>query len=101
VHAGLLGGGEHLGAVLCEELLVGRDHVLAGLEGAELEVERRARPADELDDDVDLGVIDEIIPDNSSLSVNISSFIDTVSFSLTIGRTLFSSIAEIQFFIFR
>ena len=35
-------------------------------------------------------------PESSSLSVNISSVTDTVSFSLTIGNTSFSSITVIQ-----
>ena len=53
VDAVLLRRLEQLGAVLAEQLLVGRHDVLAGLQGAALEVERRAHPADELDDDVD------------------------------------------------
>ena len=43
-------------------------------------------------------IIAAISPDSSSLSVNISSVIDTVSFSFTIGTTPWRSMASIQFF---
>ena len=61
VHAALLRRGEELGAVLRQQLLVGGHHVLAGLEGAELEVERRARPPDELHDHGDLRVLEDVL----------------------------------------
>ena len=41
-------------------------------------------------------IICAIRPESSSLSVNISSVTETVSFSLTMGRTLFSSITVIH-----
>ena len=51
---------QQLGAVLREELLVGRHDRLAGREGGELERARRLDAADQLDHDVDLGVVHEI-----------------------------------------
>ena len=41
-------------------------------------------------------IIAAIRPDSSSLSVNISSVSEIVSFSLTIGITPFSSITDMQ-----
>jgi hypothetical protein len=61
VHAARLRRLEQLGAVLRQQLLVGGHHVLAGPEGAELEVERRASPSDELDDDLDLRVLEDVL----------------------------------------
>src|SRR5665648_1280017 len=60
MHVGALRGREQLGAVLRQQLLVGGHHVLAGAQRAELEVERRADAADELHDDVDLGVLEDV-----------------------------------------
>ena len=41
-------------------------------------------------------IISAISPDNSSLSVNINSVIDSVSFSFTIGTTPSLNITSIQ-----
>ena len=48
-----------------------------------------------------ISIIVAINPDSSSLSVNISSVTDTVSFSLTIGMTPASSITRMQLRWFR
>ncbi|MDT4827358.1 hypothetical protein FQZ97_607030 [compost metagenome] len=52
-------GREDLGAVHGEQRLVGRDHVLAGRDGLEHQLLGDAVAADELDDDVDVGVGDD------------------------------------------
>ena len=43
-------------------------------------------------------IMEAISPESSSLSVNISSLTEMVSFSLTMGITPFSSITVMQFF---
>ena len=43
------------------ERLVGSDHVLAGTQGAEHHVARGGGAADQLDDDIDLGVVDDVV----------------------------------------
>ncbi len=52
-------GREDLGAVHREQRLVGGDHVLAGRDGLEHQLLGDAIAADELDDDVDVGVGDD------------------------------------------
>ena len=59
VDPGALGGLEELGPVLGEQLLVAGDHGLAGLEGGEDQLAGRFHPADELDHEVDVGVVDD------------------------------------------
>ena len=59
VDPGALGGLEELGAVLGEQLLVAGDDRLAGLEGGEDEVAGGLDAADELDDEVDVGIVDD------------------------------------------
>ena len=58
VDATLLGGGEQLLAVRGEQRLVGGDDVLAACDGVEHVGARRLLAADELEDDVDLGIGD-------------------------------------------
>ena len=58
VDAGGLGGREQLGAGGGEQLLVAGDHRLARLEGGEDQLAGRLDAADDLDDDVDVGVGD-------------------------------------------
>ena len=48
-----------------------------------------------------VSIIEAMRPDSSSLSVNISSVTEMVSFSFTIGITPFSSMTVMQFFWFR
>ena len=59
VDAGALGRLEQLGAVLGEQLLVAGDDRLARLEGGEDQVAGGLDAADELDDEVDVGVVDD------------------------------------------
>ncbi len=59
VDAGALGRLEELRPVLGEQLLVAGDDRLARLEGGEDQVPRRLDAADELDDQVDVGVVDD------------------------------------------
>ena len=58
----LLSGKVHdLVAESGHERLVGGDHVLAGTQGAEHHVARGGGAADQLDDDIDLGVVDDVV----------------------------------------
>jgi hypothetical protein len=54
-----LGGGEDLVAVQRDQRLVGGDHVLAVLDGLQHQLAGRRIAADQLDDDIDLGIIDD------------------------------------------
>src|SRR5690606_3335202 len=54
--APLAGAGEDLVAMHRDQRLVGGDHVLAVLDGLEHQFERQGIAADQLDDDIDLGV---------------------------------------------
>ena len=51
--------GEHLATVLGQERLVGRDDVLPRGQGSEHQAQGGVGPADRLDDDPDLGVVDD------------------------------------------
>ena len=53
------GLGEDRRPVLGQECLVGRDHVLARGQRRQHELQRRLRPSHRLDDDVDLGIVDQ------------------------------------------
>ena len=59
VDPGGLGGLEQLGAVVGQQLLVAGDHRLARLQGGEDQLAGRLDAADDLDHDVDVGVVDD------------------------------------------
>ena len=55
----LVGRGEQLGAVVGQQLLVAGDHRLAGLQRGEDQLAGRLDAADDLDDHVDVGIVDD------------------------------------------
>ena len=59
VDPGALGGLEELGAVLGQQLLVPGDHGLARLERSEDQLAGRLDATDELDHEVDVGIVDD------------------------------------------
>ncbi len=59
VHAALAGGVEDLGAVQRQQRLVGRDHVLAALDGRQGDPAGHVVAADQLHDDLHLGVVQQ------------------------------------------
>ena len=60
-HALVLGGGEDFVAVYGQQCLVGRDHVLPVGNGLHDQGFRQVVAADQFDDDVDLGIVDDQI----------------------------------------